>query len=121
MSGDRSRVPTLTEVVLMAEPDAVDVPLEGVLSLGPAPAEAVLAPHGAALPITEEQLVRQVLADVQRQIELMLEVRLRETLAPILARATDALLRDTRNQLSSTLHEVVSRAVAQELSRHRDR
>jgi hypothetical protein len=62
-----------------------------------------------------------VLLDVQRQIDLMLETRLRETLAPALARLTDALIRETRNELASTLRDVVVRAVSQELSRHRSR
>ena len=91
------RVPTLTEVV--NQPDA-----------GQAPAAAV-----------DQELVQRVLADVQRQIDLMLEHRLREALTPALARLTDALLRETRAELASTLRDVVTRAVAQELSRHRDR
>ena len=63
----------------------------------------------------------RVLADLQRQIDLMLEVKLREVLAPALTRATDALMREARTELASTLRDIVSRAVAQELSRHRQR
>ncbi len=70
---------------------------------------------------SEAQITQHVLADVQRQVELMLEYRMREALAPILARATDMLIRDTRKQLANTLHEMVAQAVAQEMSRHRDR
>ncbi len=65
--------------------------------------------------------MQRVLADVQRQIDLMLEVKLREALAPALTRATDALLREARTGLASTLRDVVSRAVAQEIARHRGR
>jgi hypothetical protein len=141
------RVPTLTEVVAVAEPVAAatdpnapttqdaSVPDEGH-AVGSAPVDLQLddvgpqaqpgllraAPAGrqTALP-TDSQLIQQVLADVSRQVELMLEYRMRETLAPILARATDAMIRDTRNQLVNTLHEMVARAVAQEMARHRDR
>jgi len=38
-----------------------------------------------------------------------------------LARLTDALVRESRAELASTLRDVVARAVAQELSRHRTR
>ena len=69
----------------------------------------------------EEQLIERVWADLQRQVDLMLEYRLRETLAPILSRATESVVRDTRQQLASTLRDVVARAVAQELARHRGR
>ena len=78
--------------------------------------------HAFALPeISEEQLTQRVLADLQRQIDLMLEQRIREAMAPALARLTDALVRDARAELASTLRDVVARAVAQELSRHRGR
>ena len=123
MSADRTappqRVPVLTEVVLLSEPEAIDIPIDE-------PA-AALAPESVPvqpeqLPFNvEEQLIEHVWADLQRQVDLMLEYRLRETLAPILSRATEAVLRDARQQLASTLRDVVARAVAQELSRHRGR
>ena len=58
------------------------------------------------------QLTQRVLADLQRQVELMLEVRLREALAPILARATDALVRDARKELTAAMRDIVSRSIA---------
>lgn len=151
MTADRPltalRVPTLTEVVAVAEAPvdtaeapappvrevddgaptgapAVDLQLDDVEAPA-APADPPLRPAAGparttALP-TDTQLIQQVLADVSRQVELMLEYRMRETLAPILARATDTMIRDTRNQLVNTLHEMVARAVAQEMARHRDR
>lgn len=141
------RVPTLTEVVAVAEATvgAVEAPASPVgdvddsapssspvvdLQLDDVEAPATPAdppPRNAATPArttalpTDTQLIQQVLADVSRQVELMLEYRMRETLAPILARATDTMIRDTRNQLVNTLHEMVARAVAQEMARHRDR
>jgi hypothetical protein len=118
------RVPTLTEVVeplYRAPASAPDgpVPQEPV-----DPIEASTADeHRAEAPagIDEAQLIERVLGDLQRQVELMLEYRLREVLTPALVRATDALIRDARVELASTLRDVVARAVAVELSRHRGR
>jgi hypothetical protein len=47
-------------------------------------------------------------------------VRLREALAPVLARAADALIRDARKELTAALRDAVARSVAQELARRRD-
>ncbi|HEX6704607.1 MAG TPA: hypothetical protein VF169_07595 [Albitalea sp.] len=74
-----------------------------------------------AAPAGEQDLVQRVLEDVQRQVDGVLEQRVREALAPALGRLTDALLREIRGELASSLRDIVSRAVAQELSRHRDR
>jgi hypothetical protein len=74
----------------------------------------------AALP-PDEQLIQRVLVDLQRQVDLMLEYRLREALTPLLARAADSVIRDARGELASTLRDIVARAVAQEIARHRIR
>jgi hypothetical protein len=110
------RVPTLTEVVAWpaAANEAADAPPSGD-ALAAAPAQAA---HSA---LAQAQLTERVLADVQRQIDLMLDYRLREVLTPLLSRMADNLVRDARIELASTLREVVSLAVAQELSRHRVR
>ena len=156
MSVDRTtppqRVPVLTEVVQLAESDAVDIPIEPAQPVQPSqppspewlarPAEAMPPPAPAAATVhaepaanspvpgvaevraddhLDEQLVEHVWNDLQRQVDLMLEYRLRETLAPILTRATEAVMRETRQQLASTLRDMVARAVAQELARHRGR
>ena len=79
---------------------------------------------GAALPplrMAEEAMIQGVLVGMQRQVELMLEYRLREALTPLLARAADSIVREARTELASTLRDVVARAVAQELARHRTR
>ena len=126
-SANSRSVPVLTEVVLLSEPEAVDIPIDALpvvteLAVSDPPSAPVATPTPVALPENvEDQLVERVWADLQRQVDLMLEYRLRETLAPILSRATEAVLRDTRQQLASTLRDVVARAVAQELSRHRGR
>lgn len=109
-----TRVPTLTEVVALPEVQPTAAVVAPPVAVPPMPA-------AAARPLDEDELVQRVLSDVQRQVELMLEVKLREALAPVLTRATDALMREARNELASTLREVVARAVAQELARHRGR
>mgnify|MGYP001312373912 CR=1 FL=1 len=118
------RVPTLTEVVSLPE-TAAPVPAGAFAPTEPAPLQAPqAAPPLASTPareVDEDELVQRVLADLQRQIELMLEVKLREALAPALTRATDALMREARTELASTLRDVVARAVAAEITRHRTR
>lgn len=121
------RVPTLTEVVRIPEPASAGT---ATPAAAPDPAFARTEPaplHGLPVPaqpspgLDEDALVQRVLADLQRQIDLMLEVKLREVLTPALTRATDALMREARTELASTLRDIVSRAVAQEMSRHRGR
>ena len=117
------QVPTLTEVVTW--PESTQLPVAPVTSAEAQPMEdagavAVASPPSPALP-SEEQLVERVLAELQRQVDLMLDYRLREMLVSLLTRATDNLVREARGELASTLRDIVSRAVAQELARHRTR
>jgi hypothetical protein len=95
-----------------------DVPPPSVPVLTEVVPLAPLAPARAAA-VDEQALTEQVLQTLQRQIDLMLEYRLREVLAPLLAKAADGLVRDARTELAGTLREVVARAVAQELARQR--
>jgi hypothetical protein len=113
-------VPTLTEVVdwhdPAAAPPAVPADEASVVEA------AAPAPLAAPVPLpAPNELTEQVLVQVQRQLDLMIEYRLREALTPLLARATDNLVRDARNELASTLRDVVARAVANELARLRNR
>jgi len=123
-----SRVPTLTEVVAWPEPGASASPSTPVpgAPAGPIEADMMKAPPPAnPLPqpsrLTEDQLVQRVLEEVQRQVDMVLEYRVREALTPALARVADSIVRETRGELASTLRDVVARAVAQELARHRTR
>lgn len=126
-------IPTLTEVVswpavvppvtapaavapVAAAPAPAPVPEPAPT---PIPPEPVPAPVAQA--INEEQLRQRVLADIQKQVDLMLEVRLREALAPALARATDALVRDARKELASTLRDIVAKAVEREIASPNER
>jgi hypothetical protein len=77
------------------------------------PASPPAQPHT----VDESVLTQRVLADLDKQLDLMFEHRLRETLAPVLARTTDTLVREMRNQLAVSLREMVARAVSLELDR----
>lgn len=138
-----AQVPTLTEVIDLDAPlvvPQVPAPSASAAALSPtpapAPAPAVRTPpisldslpvlaeavSPAALPeVSEAQLAHRVLADVQKQVDGMLEFRLREALAPVLARHTEAIVRDLRDELSRTLKDVVARSVTQELAKLRQR
>jgi hypothetical protein len=115
------RVPTLTEVVAgAATAVATDLPQRAVADAPQRVGDR--APAGAPLsPIEEEQIVSQVLVELQRRIDQMLEYRLREALAPALARAADALIVEARNDLARTLRDVLARAVAQAVAQRRPR
>ena len=125
-------VPVLTEVVVLpkAAPE-VDEALPPATAPDPAYASTAPAPLDENPParrmaeatapvaaLVDEALVtKRVLADLDRQIDLMFEQRLRESLTPALTRMTDTLLREMRNQLASSLRELVAKAVAAELDR----
>lgn len=113
----RHGLPTLTEVIELAP--------VGDAGAG-VPARAVGRLRGASPPptttsasIDTEQLVEQVLRDLQRDADLMLELRLREALAPVLARLTDDLVHELRGRLTTTLREAVTQAAGRELARRR--
>lgn len=130
------RVPVLTEVVVLPKtqpaveddefpPLPVDpafaatapAPLsrpERAAPVVPAPPPAPVAP---AAVIDEARVVQRVLADLDKQLDLMFEHRLRESLSPVLARMTDSLVREMRAQLAANLREMVARAVSLELDR----
>ena len=111
------RLPVLTEVV--RAPGA----WERVDSPKARPAESAddALESASALPSLPEsdpyRMQDAVVAAVEQHIELMLESRLREAIAPALARAADQLTRDLREPLAADLRDVVKRAVAQELAR----
>lgn len=114
------RVPTLTEVVAWPESTALPAPNTGFEPEAAAAAGAA-PPRSDASTVNEEQLTQRILTDLHRQMDLMLDYRLREILTPLLTRAADSIVREARSELASTLRDVVARAVAQELARHRTR
>jgi hypothetical protein len=117
------RVPTLTEVVELAGEPAPPVPPAppAVLAAEPDTDEAPAAalpepvPEPAPSPPDPQALAALVLAELAPRIDLLLEARLREALAPALARAADGLIRDSRYELNHALQDLVREAVARVL------
>jgi hypothetical protein len=106
---DVQRLPTLTEVLELGRASAAETPTEAASS----PTDAAPAVDFGAATVGDP--VAQVLALLEPRIGLLLETRLREALAPALARAADGLIRDVRAELAPTLRSLVEEAVAQAL------
>lgn len=129
-----AHVPTLTEVIEVGPSDEATSPQlqpyrqaqpQGV-ALGSITNAALSAPAPVSipldqLPVLEGQLAQRVLNDVQRQIDSMLEFRLREAMAPVLARHSEAIVRELKEELARTMRDVVARSVAQEVAKQRQR
>ena len=93
------RVPTLTEVVEFVDGFA-------------RPLQRVTRPVGTA-----HELSAEVLFELEQRIDSLLESRLREALAPALARAADGLICEARLELSGALRGLVEDAVTRALER----
>jgi hypothetical protein len=109
------RLPTLTEVVELGGDAAGTLALFGAAlpeELGEPPQEAAPPPV-----IDEAALVEQVLLALAPRIDMLFEARLREAVAPALARAADGLIRETRDELGAVLLALVQEAVARALDR----
>ena len=113
-----AQVPTLTEII---EEPAVASPAAPTPGMTPAMTPAPAADAGLSTPALEGQLAQRVLTDVQRQIDGMLEFRLREALSPVLARHSEAIVRELKDELARTMRDVVNRSVAQEVAKLRHR
>lgn len=109
--GSLDHVPTLTEVVSVPVQAAVRAEDTAL------PAEPGLD-AARSLP-SEDELTATILAGLQRQVDAVLEFRVRELLTPILNRATDAVVREAKSELARSLRDVVARSVAEEMRRQR--
>jgi hypothetical protein len=119
--GPYGSVPTLTEVVDVPPSSAPTahapaspsepVPATAPSNVPPAGAAPMSAAAPAQLPVDEAAIADRVLREVQSQLDRMLEVRLREALAPVLVRTADAMVRDARREIVAVLREAVDRAV----------
>ncbi len=124
----RTTVPVLTEVLAVQATE--------VTAAVPQRAEAALAPpwpgesRGEASPAvqgtsdaadlpSETQLAARVLEDLHRQVDLMIEHQLQQTLEGVLHRLTHDFAAQARDAVHEALHDVVQRAVRQELERTR--
>ena len=94
----------------------------GLSAPTPEAAPAIVEPSPPVPPaLSEAQIAQRVLNDVQKQMDGMLDFRLREAIGPILARHSEALVRDLREELGRTMRDVVARSVAQEMAKLRHR
>lgn len=108
-------LPVLTEELEHPAP-AAEVP---TIPDTAAPVRAPSTPSEPELPLDARAIEDEVMAELGQRIDLMFEYRLREALAPTLARAAELLIREAREEVALTLRDVVSRAVAQQLARRR--
>lgn len=98
------RLPTLTEVVELGSP------LQQPTRAPDAPAAAHLA-DATAIGDSDE-LIARVIAELVPRVDAALEARLRDALAPALARAADGLIRDARKEMAAALRDLVAEAVS---------
>lgn len=84
----------------------------------PPPAPTPVVPSAAE--VLAEQLDKmstRVRANVQLQVDQLLEARLREAMAPLLAQQADMLVFRLKMELAGMLDDMVARAVSQEIHR----
>lgn len=65
----------------------------------------------------ERKLSERILQQLQARIDFVLEHRVRDSLADVLQTAVAELATEIRSGLQQTLHEVISRAIAQEIAK----
>lgn len=100
------RLPTLTDVLQAADSTA-DA------------SETDVSDRAAAHATDDAALAALLLGSIHERIDTLFQARLREAIAPALARAVDGLLRELGPELASALRDTAERAVAQELARRR--
>jgi hypothetical protein len=111
------RVPTLTEVII----DLPSGQSSAATPNAPARGDAQVAPETlmAEALMQETRIVSKVIERLQPRIDVLFEHRLREALAPTVARVYAALADDVRKELARKIREAVEQAVNEEMGRHR--
>ncbi len=127
-------VPTLTEVVEWA-PAVTPPPLDAVPTLHDevlvlcdaawlvertTPTPTPTQPQ-AFIPVDEAQLTQRILEQIEQQLDTLFSERLPPLMLAVLDRAVEELAAHARNELASTLPDIVSQAVSQELLHRQDR
>jgi len=70
--------------------------------------------------LQESRIAARVIERLQPRIDVLFEHRLREALAPMVARIYSAVADEARKELAHRLREAVEQAINEELGRHRD-
>jgi hypothetical protein len=123
-------IPVLTEIIPAYQEDAAEKYAAPATAPDAAPAASAAA-EKSALPL-EQQAVREwdeenwdrlereirgrVLYHVLQRVDVVLEDRVRDSLADVLQTAVETLASEIRSGLHQTIKEVVTRAVSQEIA-----
>ena len=111
------RMPTLTEVLELEPQTGVEEAAEAAQDEA-VPLRLDISAELAAEPVLDIQaLVSEVLVELQPRIDMLFESRLRDALAPALARVAEGLIREARSEVAIALHELVADAVKRALQR----
>lgn len=131
-STDHDLIPVLTEVIVPGQVDSLpdSLPTTEHSPVVPAPYTPthVAEPHAPTTPkslrLTDEEweqlqrkLSERILHQLQGRVDFVLEQRIRDSLADVLQIAMIGLTNEIKNGLQHTLEDVISRAVAQEITR----
>jgi len=109
-------LPTLTEVISDLPPEPA-----AAAALVAQPRDAEVAPEAllAEVWLQESRIAAKVIERLQPRIDVLFEHRLREALAPMVARISAAVADEARKELAHRLREAVEQAINEELGRHR--
>jgi hypothetical protein len=109
----RTPPPRLTEVLrLDLEPDTAATP-------APAVPPAAWRHEAGDDALQAALFVEPLLEDIVHRLDRVLELRLRDALAPELERLADRVVQAARDEVAIGLRELVERAVTEELARRR--
>ncbi len=116
-------IPTLTEVVELTPQDTLAAPTQSSSSalelVARASSIGTQAPGQVMASATDSaELTRRVLSSLQCQVDDVIDQRLKDALVPILARCAESMMLALREDLASTLHELVSEAVEGALTKN---
>jgi hypothetical protein len=98
----------------LALPVTVEAPAQAALAPAPPPPSAMSEEEWQRM---ERRVRERILGQLLSRTDAMLEERIRSSMAGVLQQAVDGLAATLRASLHKTLEDVVSRAVAQEISR----
>jgi hypothetical protein len=120
---DDASIPVLTEVVYdtpavageapAAEPQAAAEPVPVIeLVIGEDPAVATVPPAGPDWDALEQRLCERILQQLQGQVDIVVEKRLREGMADVMQHVLAGLTDEIHTGLRHAVEQVVAREVA---------